>query len=99
MGSTPGKNKGPSHTVEANFEKGARPVPVCNVDYRILRIPGTLVHPLCLDRDTRTSAALKLHNGTRGIRFPTDHAISDGQVCTAYLQRGRQTEIPLSPFV
>ena len=98
MGSTPAKNKGLSHSVEANFEKGARPVRIFNVDYRILRIRGTLVHPLSLDGDTHTSVALKLHNGIRGIRFPTDHAISDGQVCTADLQRGGQAEIPLSPF-
>src|SRR6266852_3146053 len=99
MGSTPAKNKGPSHPVEANFEKGARHVPVFNVDYRIVRIPGTLVHPLSLDGNTHTSVALKLHNGIRGIRFPTDHAISDGQVCIADLLRAGQAAIPLSPVV
>src|SRR5216684_1944461 len=99
MGSTLAKNKGLSHAVEANFDKDARPVPVFSVDYRIVRIPGALVHPLSLDGDTHTSVALKLHNGIRGIRFPTDRAISDGQVCSADLQRGWQAEIPLSPFV
>src|ERR1700730_4313594 len=81
------KNEGPSHAGEANFDKGPRTVCVCLVDYCIRGVADTVVYPPPLDSDTHTSVALNLHNGIRGIRFPTDQARSDGKVCATDLQR------------
>jgi len=72
---------------------------VLKVYHGIVRIVPTLIYPLSLDRDTRTFDVLKLHNRIRRIRFPTNRAISDGQVRAADLQCGRQAEISFSPLV
>ena len=84
---SPAKNKGPSHAGEANFDKGPRTVSVYLVGYCVLSIADTVVYPPPLDSDNHTSVAFNLHNGIRGIRFPTDHARSDGKVCATDLQR------------
>ena len=71
--------QGRSQAGEANFKQVKRTISALLKHHRILSVFDSPFYPLCVDTDTRTFVTFELHNGIRGIRFPTDHAITNGQ--------------------
>src|SRR6516165_4133597 len=92
------KNQGRSQAGEANFKQVKRPISVLVVHHRILGVSDSTFHPLCVNSDKRTFVTFELHNGIRGVRFPTDYAMTNGQAPGVDLESAGQPEISGSSF-
>jgi hypothetical protein len=93
------KNQSFSQAGEANFKQVKRTISVLLKNHCIFRVPNSPFHPPCVDNDTRTFVTFERHDGIRNVRFPTDHAITNGQVPGVDLEIAGQPEVSASPFV